>query len=85
MELVKLWESRFGSRAVVTPIPLEIKGLASSFFSFVIQHVIRSSNMSAHLCAKYACTMEVTECWMELPPSFLVASVIADNAGTLSE
>ena len=53
-EVVDLWDSRFGSRAVVAPILQEIGGLASSFISFDIKHVIRSANTPAHLCAEHA-------------------------------
>jgi hypothetical protein len=81
LEIVDLWDSRAGSRAVVAPILQEIEGLSSSFSSFVIQHVIRTSNTLAHLCAKHACTLETTSAWMELPPSFLVSSLQADTLG----
>jgi hypothetical protein len=79
LEIVDLWDSRAGSRAVIAPILQEIEGLLFSFISFRIQHVIRSSNTLAHLCAKHACTLEITSCWMEQPPSFLVSSLMADR------
>jgi hypothetical protein len=58
LEVVNLWDSRAGSRSVVSPILQDIEGLASSFIYFVIQHVKRSANVPAHLCAKFACTQE---------------------------
>jgi hypothetical protein len=66
---------------VVAPILLEIEGIASSFYSFVIQHVKRTSNMPAHLCVKFACTHDVTSCWLDCVPSFLSTSLLADSAG----
>jgi hypothetical protein len=81
LEIVNLWDSRAVSRAVIAPILQDIAGLSSSFSSFVVQHVIRSSNTVAHICAKYACTLELTSVWMEHPPSFLVASLQADSGG----
>ncbi|KAK1652130.1 hypothetical protein QYE76_069935 [Lolium multiflorum] len=30
-----------------------------------------SPNTPVHLCAKHACTLEVTSCWMNSPPSFV--------------
>ena len=83
LEVVNLWDSRAVSRSVVAPILQEIEGLASSFISFVIKHVMRSANIPAHLCARHACGLEVTGCWMKLPPSFLVASIIADDGGAV--
>ena len=54
------------------------------FECFVIQHVGRSANVSAHLCAKKASTLDVTECWMDSIPSLLVTSISADSAGAVS-
>ena len=85
LEVVNLWDSRVGSRSVIAPLLLEIDGLASTFTSFVIQHVIRSSNVPSHPCAKLACSQEMSDAWMELPPSFLVASIVADNVGAETE
>jgi hypothetical protein len=81
LEVVNLWNSRAVSRSLVAPVLLEIEGLASSFFTFVIQHVSRSANVPAHLCAKLACSQNETSCWMDTTPSFLVTSCLADNAG----
>jgi hypothetical protein len=59
---------------------VEIEVLASSFLSFIIKHVIRLTNIMAHLCAMLACTLETMSCWMGTP-SFLTSSIIADCAG----
>jgi hypothetical protein len=67
LEIVDLWDSRAGSRAVVAPILQDIEGLSSLFSSFSISHVIRSSNTAAHICAKHACTVDVTAVWMDYP------------------
>jgi hypothetical protein len=75
LEVVHLWDSRAVSRSVVAPILLDIEGLALNFISFVIQHVNRTANTSAHLCAKQACTQDDTDCWMDLVPSFLTISI----------
>ena len=79
--LVDAWDSRSGSRAVIAPILQEIEGLSSSFSSFVIQHVPRSSNTLAHLCAKHACTLVISSVWMEHPPSFLVSGLVPERVG----
>uniref|UniRef100_A0A453JHS9 RNase H type-1 domain-containing protein n=1 Tax=Aegilops tauschii subsp. strangulata TaxID=200361 RepID=A0A453JHS9_AEGTS len=80
LEIVNLWNTRHNSLSVVAPLLLEIGELASSFSSFVIQHVIRSANVPAHLYAKYACTLLVTESWTGSRPSFLLTSLMADDA-----
>lgn len=79
-EVVDLWNTRHNSRSVVAPILLEIGDLSTSFSSFTIQHVSRSSNLPAHLCAKRACSLQVTEAWTDNVPSFLVSSLMADCA-----
>uniref|UniRef100_A0A453JMD1 RNase H type-1 domain-containing protein n=1 Tax=Aegilops tauschii subsp. strangulata TaxID=200361 RepID=A0A453JMD1_AEGTS len=81
LELVQLWNSQHFTRSVIAPILLDIEELASSFPSFDIQHVFRQANTSAHLCAKHASTLGVTDCWMNSPPGFLVTSLLADRAG----
>jgi hypothetical protein len=83
LEIVNLWDSRAGCRSVIAPVRLDIEGLASSFTSFIIQHVKRYANMPAHMCAKYACTQDETSCWMNLVPSFLTVSCQADSAGAV--
>jgi hypothetical protein len=85
LELVQLWNSRQFSRSIIAPILLEIGGLASSFDYFDIHHVMRQSNTSAHLCAKHASTLGVSDCWMNSPPGFLVTSLMADRAGAVSD
>jgi hypothetical protein len=81
LELVNLWDARAVSRSVVAPILSEVDGLASSFLSFCIKHVKRAANVPAHLCARYACTQEITSCWMNSIPDFLTTSCQADSAG----
>jgi len=78
VEMVQLWSNRHNSRSIVAPILLEIGELVSDFSLFDVLHVNRSANVPAHLCAKHACTLNVTECWLEESPSFLVTSLLAD-------
>jgi hypothetical protein len=63
----------------VTPIIQDIGESSLKFTSFVTQHVSRSANHSAHLCAKLACTPDGTHSW--LIPDFLVVNVLADRSG----
>ena len=43
------------------------------FLFFVIQHVNRSANLAAHLCANRACcTLNVAESWLDETPRFLL-------------
>ncbi|XBI75704.1 hypothetical protein VPH35_069040 [Triticum aestivum] len=99
LEAVNLWNSRHTDRSVIAPILDEIGELAFSFTSFfaeilsiysftsfTIQHVMRSANSPAHLCAKRACTLSVTESWLDSTPSFLISSLLADcSASTFAE
>jgi hypothetical protein len=62
---------------------LEIEGPVLNFNLFVIQHVMRASNLPAHLCVKYACTQDETSYWMDLEPGFPASSLQADRAGAL--
>ncbi|KAM3368967.1 hypothetical protein ACQJBY_017088 [Aegilops geniculata] len=78
LEMVNLWNTRHNSRSIVAPILVEIGELVSDFSLFVIQHVLRSANVPAHLCAKHACTLNVTESWLEDNPGFLLTSLLAD-------
>ncbi|KAE8794557.1 Casein kinase I-2-like protein [Hordeum vulgare] len=78
MEVVNLWNTRLNSRSVVAPILLEIDELCASFHSSVIQHVSRSANGSAHLCARSAFAVTATESWLTKTPSFLIRSLLAD-------
>ena len=63
---------------------LDIEGLAASFSFFTISYVKRHANIPAHLCAKLACASEEMECWMSVPLSLLITSLLADSAGALS-
>jgi ribonuclease HI len=83
LEVVDLWNSRHGSRSTVTPILQDIGELALNFTLFVIQHVSRSANHSAHLCAKYACTLLGTSSWLDCIPDFLVVSIQAERSGVV--
>ena len=65
---------------MVALVLLEIGELASSFSSFDIQHVFRAANVPVHLYAKHACTLTVTESWTGSRPSFLLTSLLADDA-----
>ena len=78
LEIVNLWKNRHNSLSVVAPLLLEVGELALAFDLFDVQHVNRSANLPAHLCAKHACTLNVTKCWLDVIPSFLVTSLMAD-------
>ena len=78
LALVNLWNSRHTDRSAVAPILDEIGELSLAFDIFVVQHVIRSANLPAHLCAKRACTLTVTDVCLVSTPSFLVSSLLAD-------
>ena len=78
LEAVNLWNSRYTDCSVIAPILLEIGELAPSFMSFSIQHVIRTANGPAHLCAKRGLTLTVTESDLDSTPSFLISSLLAD-------
>ena len=80
LEIVNLWNTRHNSLSVMAPLLLKIEELASSFSFFDVQHVNRSANVPAHLCAKHACTLMVTESWTGSRPSFLLTSLLADDA-----
>ena len=80
LEIVNLWNTRYNSLFVVAPLLLEIRELVSSFSSFVIQYERRSANVLAHLCTKHACTLLATESWTRYRPSFLLTSLMADDA-----
>ena len=66
------------SRSIVAPLLVEIGELCNNFTLFDIQHVNRPANVPAHLCAKRACTLNVTDSWLEETPSFLVTRLLAD-------
>ncbi|KAI4990131.1 hypothetical protein ZWY2020_038494 [Hordeum vulgare] len=80
LEIVNLWKTRHYILSVVVPLLLEIGELVSSFSSFDIQHVNRSSNVPAHLCAKFASTLTVTDSWTNSKPCFLLTSLLVDDA-----
>jgi hypothetical protein len=67
----------------VAPILDAIGELVSSFVSFSIRHVRRTANNSAHLCAKLACTLEITSCWLDISPVSLVNSLRAECTGNV--
>ena len=83
LEIVNLWNCRSNTRSVIAPILLDIGELASSFTHFVIQHVPRNANIPAHLCARHARPLCVSDSWLSTVPSFLVTSIMADDYGTL--
>jgi hypothetical protein len=76
LELVNLWNNRHGSRSAV-----ELGELVLSFSSFSIQHISRSANTAAHLCAKAACKLLRTSSWLVCNPDFLTVSLLADWSG----
>ena len=79
LEVVNLWTSRHSNRSAVAPLLVEIGELAANFTSFRIQHVSRSANVPAHLCAKHACSLMVTESWTDVRPPFLLTSLMAND------
>ena len=81
LELVTPWNTRHNFRSIVAPILLEIGELSDLFSFFDVQHVNRSANLPAHLCTKHACTLNVTESWLDETPSFLLTSLLADCPG----
>ncbi|KAE8781948.1 Casein kinase I-2-like protein [Hordeum vulgare] len=78
LEVVTLWNTCHNTCPIVAPILDEIGELVRDFILFEIQHVMRTTNIPAHLCAKRACNLNVTECWLDDTPSFLVTSLLAD-------
>ena len=82
LEIVNLY-SRHVDRSAVAPILDEVGELVSDFDSFLVKHVRRTANNSAHMCARFARTLGVTSSWLEESPSFLVTSLQADCTGTI--
>lgn len=80
LELVTLWNSRHNSHSIVAYLLDEIGELSTYFDSFLICRVSRSANLPAHLCAKRACALGVTDSWIDETPSFLVTSLLADSS-----
>ena len=78
LEMMQLWNIRHNSRSIVAPILLEIGELVSDFSLFDVLHVNRSANVPAHLCAKRACTLAMTNSCLDSTPSFLVSSLLED-------
>jgi hypothetical protein len=68
----------------VAPILQELGELVVSFNSFIFQHVPRSANNSAHLCAMLACTLTVSSGWLDCIPDFLLVSIQADQSELVS-
>jgi ribonuclease HI len=81
LEVVNLWSLRQDDRSIVAPILDEVGELVSDFVSFSVQHVRRSANNSAHVCARLACTLDQTCSWLDENPSFLSSSLRADCIG----
>ena len=69
----------------MAPILDEVGELVSDFDSFLVKHVRRSANNSAHMCARFACTLGVTNSWIDEIPAFLVSSLRADYTETTIE
>jgi hypothetical protein len=65
LDIVNLWHSRHVDRSAVAPILDEVGELVSDFASFLVKHVRRSANNSAHLGAKLTCTLEMTSSWLD--------------------
>ena len=78
LEVVNLWSSRGNCRSVAATILEEVEELSSFFLSFSVQHVSRLLNNPAHLCAKRACTLAMTDSWLDACPDFLVSSLLND-------
>ena len=78
LEVVNLWLSRDSSRSIVAPILLDIGEKSSSFISFSVRYVPREANFLADSCAKRACSLLVSDCWLESCPPFLLSGLRAD-------
>ncbi|KAF7035800.1 LOW QUALITY PROTEIN: hypothetical protein CFC21_046594 [Triticum aestivum] len=78
LEVVNLWISRHNNRSVVAPLLVEIGERAANFTSFVF-NINRSANVPAHICAKHACSLMVTESWTDVRPPFLLTSLMAND------
>jgi hypothetical protein len=81
LKVISLWNNRHDSRSVVTPILQKVGELVLSFNSFIFQHVSRSTNNTAYLCAKLACTLTVSSSWLVYIQNFLLVSIQADQSG----
>jgi hypothetical protein len=74
--MVNFWNTRHSCRLIVASILEEVGELVCSFNSFLIHH-------SAYLCAKLACTFEVTSSWLDCIPDFLMVSLQVDHFGSV--
>ena len=83
LELVNLWNSRRISRSIAAPILNKVEDIVPSFTSFLVRHIGREQNFSAHLCAQRACTLEGTGSWIDQSPDFLLSSLRADTNRTI--
>jgi hypothetical protein len=77
-ELVRLWDTRRMKKPVISPILEEVSILSLGFESFSISFARRSSNNSAHSCARYACMNNMGEEWVDISPVFLQNNLRAD-------
>ena len=78
LEVVNLWLSRDSSRSIVAPILDDVGEKSTSFISFSIRHVPRDANAMVDLCAKQACSLLASDCWLEEYRYFLFSSLSAD-------
>jgi ribonuclease HI len=77
-ELVRLWDTRRMNKPVISPILEEVSILSLGFENFSISFARRSSNTSAHSCARYACMNNMAGNWVDVSPVFLQNSLRAD-------
>ena len=78
LKVVNLWLSRDSSRSIVAPILDDIREKSSLFISFSVRYVPREANTLADSCAKRACSLLVSDCWLEICPPFLISGMRAD-------
>ena len=78
VEVVNLWNLRRDSRSIVAPILDYVGEISATFSSFSIKHVKREANKAADCCAKRACNLLVSECWLDNCAPFLGSSLQAD-------
>ena len=77
-EVVDLWSARYNSRSIVAPILDDVRELSSSFISFSVKHVKREANKAADRCAKQACSLTGSDCWLRDCPPFLISNLLTD-------
>lgn len=56
----------------------DMEAMKTPLASFSVEHVRRSGNSVAHLCAKYASSSRSSLLWQDEPPSFLLPSLLCD-------